>query len=91
MLYSAQSSWGSPSSGTVNNAFRKLDLVPSAGEGRETPTKLSTTDLSQLFLRNPTEYMSPSRHLRTETDPVSETPCFLVFRIPEDGQSLEAQ
>jgi hypothetical protein len=26
-------------------------------------------------------------HLRTETDPVSEMLCFLVFRIPDDGPS----
>jgi hypothetical protein len=26
-------------------------------------------------------------HLKTETDPVSETLCFLVSRIPDDGQS----
>jgi hypothetical protein len=26
-----------------------------------------------------------------ETDPVSETLCFLVFRIPEDGQSPKIQ
>jgi hypothetical protein len=26
-------------------------------------------------------------HLRTETDTVSETLCFLVTRIPDDGQS----
>jgi hypothetical protein len=26
-------------------------------------------------------------HMRTETDPVSETFCFLVARIPDDGQS----
>jgi hypothetical protein len=26
-------------------------------------------------------------HLRTETDPVSETLCFLVFKIPDDGQN----
>jgi hypothetical protein len=31
-------------------------------------------------------------HPRTETDPVSEMLCFLVFRIPEDdGQSPESQ
>jgi hypothetical protein len=29
---------------------------------------------------------SPSSHMRTETDPVSETLCFLVFIIPDDGQ-----
>jgi hypothetical protein len=28
-------------------------------------------------------------HLRTETDPVSETLCSLVFRIPDDRQSLK--
>jgi hypothetical protein len=27
------------------------------------------------------------RHLRTETDPVSETSCFLVPRIPDDVKS----
>jgi hypothetical protein len=26
-------------------------------------------------------------HLRKETDPVSETSCFLVPRIPDDGKS----
>jgi hypothetical protein len=29
----------------------------------------------------------PSPHLRTETEPVSEMLCFLVFRILDDGQS----
>jgi hypothetical protein len=37
---------------------------------------------------NPTEYSSPSAHLKKETDPVSETLCcFLDFRMPEGGQS----
>jgi hypothetical protein len=30
-------------------------------------------------------------HLRTETDPVSEMLCFLVFRIPDNGQSPKLQ
>jgi hypothetical protein len=30
-------------------------------------------------------------HLWTETDPVSETLCFLVSRIPNDGQSTNSQ
>jgi hypothetical protein len=34
--------------------------------------------------------VSPS-HLRTETDPVSETLYFLVSRIPDDGQSPKTQ
>jgi hypothetical protein len=29
----------------------------------------------------------PNSDLRTETNPVSETLCYLVFRIPDDGQS----
>jgi hypothetical protein len=33
----------------------------------------------------------PPAHLRTETDPVSETLCFLVSRIPDDGQSAKPQ
>jgi hypothetical protein len=31
-----------------------------------------------------------SPHLRTETGPVSEKLCFLVFEIPDDGRSPEA-
>jgi hypothetical protein len=30
-------------------------------------------------------------HLRTETEPVSETLCILVSRILDDGQSLKTQ
>jgi hypothetical protein len=45
----------------------------------------------KLFLRDPTEQMPPSPHVKMETDPVSETLCFLVFRIPDDGPSPEAQ
>jgi hypothetical protein len=32
-----------------------------------------------------------SPHLRTETDPVSETPYFLFFRIQDDGRSPKTQ
>jgi hypothetical protein len=31
--------------------------------------------------------VSPYRHLKSEIDLISETLCFLVFRIPDDGQS----
>jgi hypothetical protein len=30
-------------------------------------------------------------HTRTETDPVSETSCFLFSRIPDDGKSPKTQ
>jgi hypothetical protein len=35
--------------------------------------------------------VSPSLHLKTKRDPVSKTLCFLVFRIPDDGQNPETQ
>jgi hypothetical protein len=41
-------------------------------------------------LRDPTEYVSPT-HLMTETDPVSETLCSLVFWILDDGQNPKTQ
>jgi hypothetical protein len=31
------------------------------------------------FLRDPTEHVSPSTHLKTETAEVSETSCFLLI------------
>jgi hypothetical protein len=47
--------------------------------------------LGQQFLRDLTEYVFPSSQLRTETDPVVETLCFLLFRTLDDGQSPETQ
>jgi hypothetical protein len=35
--------------------------------------------------KTPTQ-LGPLSHPRTETDPVSETSCFLVSRIPDDGK-----
>jgi hypothetical protein len=40
------------------------------------------------FIHRPTEFPP---HLRTETDPISETLCFLVSRILDDGQSPKTQ
>jgi hypothetical protein len=42
-------------------------------------------DRGYLFLRDPTESVTPTR-LRTETDPVSEMLCSLLIRMPDDGQ-----
>jgi hypothetical protein len=39
-----------------------------------------------LAATGPTEYVCLSPHLRIETNPISETLHFLVFRIPYDGQ-----
>jgi hypothetical protein len=50
----------------------KLDLFPSSGKGRDTPTLLGPLE-------------------RANPNPVSETLCFLVFRILDDRQRPEAQ
>jgi hypothetical protein len=70
-----------PELSILENTFRILDLFPSSGGGRETPTQLGP--LEELTL--------VTGQLRTERDPVSQTLCFLVFRIPDDGQSPERQ
>jgi hypothetical protein len=44
-----------------------------------------------ILSKGPNEYVSSPIHLRTETDPVSETLCLLVSRIPDDGQGPETQ
>jgi hypothetical protein len=46
--------------------------------------------LRLAFIRDPTEYVSPS-HLRREIDTILETLCFPEFGIPEDGQSPKAE
>jgi hypothetical protein len=61
--------------------FRKLELLPSSGDGRKIPTLLGNLGRAKL------NHWSFSHHLRTETVPVAETSCFLLFRIQDDGQS----
>jgi hypothetical protein len=69
---------------TRNTTFRKLDLFPSSGDGRETPTLIGSLERYNLnhriyfFVKDPTEQVSPSTHLKKDTDPVSET-FFLVI------------
>jgi hypothetical protein len=54
--------------------FRKLDVFPFSVEGRETPILFSLPERAE-----PTEYESPSPHVKTETDPVSETAVFSSY------------
>jgi hypothetical protein len=67
--------------------FRKLDVFPSSGEGWETRTLWGPLQRANLkhwtFLKDPSELVSPTPHLRTETDPVSETLCSLKYRMPD--------
>jgi hypothetical protein len=59
------------------------------GEGK-THTLLGP--LERANLKGPNRVgVFPSPHLRTETDLVFETLCFLVFRILDDGQSPQTQ
>jgi hypothetical protein len=69
-----------PSSRILNNyktTFRQLNLFPSSGEERVTPTSLPPLKIANLSpvieVRDPTEPVSPSHYLNMETDPVSET------------------
>jgi hypothetical protein len=54
-----------------NTTFRKLDLFPSSGEGRH----LLLVQWLRLTLSKGPNRVCVSPHLRTETDPVSETSC----------------
>jgi hypothetical protein len=63
-----------------NTMFRKLDLFPSSGEGGE----------GRQLLYKKNQRLAPPPRLRMETDPVSETLCFLVCGNPDDGQNPEA-
>jgi hypothetical protein len=62
-----------------STTFRELDVFPSSGEGMEACILLGiwTSDLGQFFLMDATKQVSLSlflsHHLKTETDPVSET------------------
>jgi hypothetical protein len=68
-------------------------MFPSSDEGRETPTLSGPLERGNVnhYSGDPTVYVSPFTHLKTVTDPVSETFCFLVFRIWDDGQCAETQ
>jgi hypothetical protein len=80
-----------------NATFRKLDLFLSSGKERKRPTLLGPLERSsfsqwttEIALSNgPHRVGDPFPHLRTEIDRVPEMLCFLVFRIPDDGQRPE--
>jgi hypothetical protein len=75
-----------------NTTFRKLELFPSSGEGGA-PTLQKNQKLSfpqAMPEQKKVNHWKLFPRLKTETDPVSETLCFLVCRNPDDGQSPEA-
>jgi hypothetical protein len=84
MVYNTQSYWVfglCPSSNILNT--RKYEVS-------ETVSVLVLRRRGQTpTLPGPLERLP--LHLRTQTDPVSETSCFLDFRIPDDGESPQTQ
>jgi hypothetical protein len=63
-----------------NTTFRKLDLF-----------HCPVIEVSSFCWTQQNRYIPFLSHLTTETDPVSETLCFLVFRIPDEEQIPETQ
>jgi hypothetical protein len=73
-----------------NTAFRKLDLLPSSGDGKEAPALLGPLERASLTHRSSwREALSRGSnregvfppHLRTEAGPVSETLRFLHLEL----------
>jgi hypothetical protein len=46
---------------------------------------------SETMIQMEVTIFSTNQSLKTDTDPVSEMLCFLIFRIPDEGQSPETQ
>jgi hypothetical protein len=63
--------------------FQKLDVC-------KTLCSLVQVQRLRLALSKGPNKVFPTPHLRTETDPVSETLFSLVFRIPDDGQGYRS-
>jgi hypothetical protein len=79
MVYNTQNYWVFglfPSSSILENTtFRKLDLFPSSGEDGP------VTEFNSFYMAQLSRCLLPRLHLRTETDPVSETSCFLEYQM----------
>jgi hypothetical protein len=91
MVYNTREYWVfglcPPSDILKKTSFRKLDLFPSSGEGMGDTYSVG-------FVRK--SWYLPLLHLRTETDLVSETLCYLeewystfFVRVPPDIISLQ--
>jgi hypothetical protein len=62
--------------------------------GGKTPIQLGPFERANLNYSSQGAKLSrclPLPHLRTETDPLSETSCFLFSRIPDDGRRRKVQ
>jgi hypothetical protein len=78
-----------PSSGILNTRKHNVSetgsvsVVRSGEGGTYFVGSLERGNLNH-WSRDPAQEISPSLDMKTERDPVSETLCFLVFRIPDD-------
>jgi hypothetical protein len=64
---------------------------PSSGILETRKHNVSETGLRLCISKRPNRVGVFLRHLQMETDPVSETLCFLVSRTLDDGQSAKRQ
>jgi hypothetical protein len=67
-----------------------LNLLLFKGCGLHKYSELLNFGICKSFLKDPTNQVSSSLHLLTETGPSSETLCYLAFRIT-DGQRAKPQ
>jgi hypothetical protein len=90
MVYNTRDYWifgPSPSSGILKNTtLRKLDLLPSSGEGVGDANSVGSVRKSKSSHFG--QVIEFNSDLRMETDHVSET---LLFKISVDGQLLKLQ
>jgi hypothetical protein len=90
MVYNTQNYWVFglfPSSGILET--RKHDITETGSVSvlkcvGKTPTKLGSVIEVTSFQGTQLSMYLPTPHMRTETDSVSETSCFIVSRIPDD-------
>jgi hypothetical protein len=98
MMYNTQNYWVfglCPSSGILETRKHSISETGSVSVlrwGGKTPTLLGPLERANLkqslaLSKGPNRVGVFPPHLRTETDPVSETLCFLVSRRPDDEQS----
>jgi hypothetical protein len=78
--------WLFPSPGILGTRKHDVSETGSVSVLRSGGEKTST-HLGPLDRANLNHWTSGAAHLRTKTDPVSETSCFLAPRITDDGKS----
>jgi hypothetical protein len=68
----------------ISQNYRGSGLGPSSGI-----LKTRKHNVSETLSKRPNRVGVFPPHLRMETDPASETLCFLFYRIPDDGRKFK--